>query len=787
MPKFQRQATHANESDILHLIDQRFEDLEETVSLAALVPQLHDRLFEVEQIVKRLQEEPPNRGPRWSVSDSKPPAPLAPPDDDDVEGQKALVPRLSLPKGEETPVPPEREEIPTGLSPRSMAAHSPVKRERRKTITQVSRDKMSDINERLLDTQTSEYYTFGESTWDLVIFIGTGALGPLGSLQTVLLALVNVLMQIVFVAIAYYNFTVPDIDSKAVLEADRWRRSSGHSFWTYSDEAKQSLAERVCNLDKSLEQSGIQVALFENIDKYLKSGREGLEGWFTGQILCVVALICWYLMVAKEVSHATALHRGVIAMPLGPTRLDARENPFTQQKHYRLRSVAARRKLFSLILLIYRLVAAGLLVFVGTFFLVYTVSVTELILNAVALGIILDIDDLLFDALATTPGRHLVHQLDPLPMPSLPRWRGADLKSASMSVLIPTLTLVVYLTMLGPFVGTLTEVSEAMCGGNKLFVWNVDKRQVVLMSPTAGNGWEEEEGSIKGLAVEEGKSIGYGLAENDTRWGLWVSDVSFLDDASVLTLAETIDANNPTCGDLADAEPMLSYLRYFLGNESVQGCADALSFCSSFTSMPDFGVDGGKGWGARMLCSATCGCNDPAGQHIAVQGCPYGVSRPCQQSQAFQAVRRNSACSEKSAASLREFLPWVEWVNTIRAYGESPADLALKDDALLIAEAMWDHGCDFPANLSARNISWGNCFNWNSTFEWDFKTIEAFCPLTCGCSASHTLTSCPQPFGYSCDEIDRRGCLTWNDQTFCPNFSPSFRGAVFRGKEDVSF
>lgn len=41
---------------------------------------------------------------------------------------------------------------------------------------------------------------------------------------------------------------------------------------------------------------------------------------------------------------------------------------------------------------------------VGTYFLVYTVSVTELILNAVALGIILDIDDLLFDAMATTSG-----------------------------------------------------------------------------------------------------------------------------------------------------------------------------------------------------------------------------------------------------------------------------------------------------------------------------------------------------------------------------------------------
>ena len=58
MPKFQRQATHANEPDILHLIDERFEELEETVALARLVPQLHDRLFEVERMLKQ-NEAPP--------------------------------------------------------------------------------------------------------------------------------------------------------------------------------------------------------------------------------------------------------------------------------------------------------------------------------------------------------------------------------------------------------------------------------------------------------------------------------------------------------------------------------------------------------------------------------------------------------------------------------------------------------------------------------------------------------------------------------------------------------
>ena len=118
-----------------------------------------------------------------------------------------------------------------------------------------------------------------------------------------------------------------------------------------------------------------EVALYENIEKYLKSGAPGLEGYFTGQVLCIVALVCWYLMVAKEVSHALALFRGILAAPIGPTRIDTRENPFTKATHYRLRSVAFQRKIFSALLFGYRLLAAVVLVIVGTFFLVYTVSV----------------------------------------------------------------------------------------------------------------------------------------------------------------------------------------------------------------------------------------------------------------------------------------------------------------------------------------------------------------------------------------------------------------------------
>ena len=129
-----------------------------------------------------------------------------------------------------------------------------------------------------------------------------------------------------------------------------------------------------------------------------------------------------------------------------------------------------------------------------------------------ALGIILDIDDLLFDALATTPGRHLVNQLDPLHMPPVPRIRGADAKSMFMSIAIPAITLLVYLTMLEPFVATLENVKGAMCGGNQNFVWALDKRRIIHLSPTFGGGWEEEEQGIKSRAIQEGEDVGFGVS-----------------------------------------------------------------------------------------------------------------------------------------------------------------------------------------------------------------------------------------------------------------------------------
>ena len=51
--------------------------------------------------------------------------------------------------------------------------------------------------------------------------------------------------------------------------------------------------------------------------------------------------------------------------------------------------------------------------------------------------------------------------------------------------------------------------------------------QVVLMAPTVGGGWADDEGSVKSKAVEEGEKIGHGIQQTlgsvllRSFWVLW--------------------------------------------------------------------------------------------------------------------------------------------------------------------------------------------------------------------------------------------------------------------------
>lgn len=45
------------------------------------------------------------------------------------------------------------------------------------------------------------------------------------------------------------------------------------------------------------------------------------------------------------------------------------------------------------------------------------------------------------------------------------------------------------------------------------------------------------------------------------RYAVWLRDTGVMSDFTIMNVEELLDANNPSCGDLGDTEPMLNYLR----------------------------------------------------------------------------------------------------------------------------------------------------------------------------------------------------------------------------------
>lgn len=141
-----------------------------------------------------------------------------------------------------------------------------------------------------------------------------------------------------------------------------------------------------------------------------------------------------------------------------------------------------------------------------------------------------------------------------------------------------------------------------------------------------------------------------------------------------------------------------------------------------------------------------------------VQGCPFNTGQ-CLSSSTYKAKLQEATCQEKSAEQLRGYAPWISWTSSLRRFGNAfnnSGELHGQSETLLLAEAMWDHGCDFHQVLDAQNISWGTCYQWSPLFDWGFKTLAFFCPMTCGCdstTSSEQDLRCPMPQGRSCEEV----------------------------------
>ena len=132
-----------------------------------------------------------------------------------------------------------------------------------------------------------------------------------------------------------------------------------------------------------------------------------------------------------------------------------------------------------------RLVIGAVLLWFGSLYLIHTIEINELILNAVALEFVLRIDDILFVCFVPTRVRALIKQGKPLSAPSVLKTRdGLDIRSVLSFLVCLCLVLVLYFTELVPQKHILEQAQHAMCGGDLDFVYAKDPMGAAWWAPT---------------------------------------------------------------------------------------------------------------------------------------------------------------------------------------------------------------------------------------------------------------------------------------------------------------
>ena len=206
-----------------------------------------------------------------------------------------------------------------------------------------------------------------------------------------LLFLTNLALQSVFCFVVYWILGASTGEAKKnayseriVQELVEWRRSIAHDANFYKRATLHSMAQRVCDGDAGLESSTSQQERYESLAAYIGGVDE--PRWNFGAWMATACLFVFLLSMVKELRGTLHLGVAVAALPAGRrTELSSAEDGDDDGGTISLLRISHARRGIALAALVLRAVRDAVLLWFGCRWLVNTVDLGELLLNAVAL------------------------------------------------------------------------------------------------------------------------------------------------------------------------------------------------------------------------------------------------------------------------------------------------------------------------------------------------------------------------------------------------------------------
>ena len=579
-------------------------------------------------------------------------------------------------------------------------------------------------NPDLLQTEKGpkEPVPLGESTWNALLVIGHAGAGWFDTIVASGVVVASPLMQLAFTIVLVTRDFLGEPLTAEIGPAQRWRMGAAHDH-KHVDLADTSLVSRVCSGDSSLIMSNKQADLIGQVNAYLGLEDSQLtpDGLSPGTVLCILCIFWWCLYLGRELRSILSSVEALWYVPHGPTELvdgtvlSCLSTP--------------RRCLFYTVRLSKAAISCMLLV-AGILWIASTTSVRRLMLHAVVLKNLLELDTIYYGAFMPMKFQVSIKKLKPLHFRNSV-WRS-QIECLLVVLLFAVAMILTWSQLVAPLSATMENLKREYCAGNQDFVVGInDHHGVAVVRPTV----PFSEDLLPGYVAREVHEYALASQSQQSQLLLLVNNIQDFERTRLETLA-TSTTQSLQCEDFdkwflwgqGDAIPD-RYAPYWwaaatgLGLPSNSTCADMAAHCLGPHSQL-----------LRMVCSVTCGCVEPLANPmymVQAQGC----LQQCRDEVQFW--RDETPCEDVATDSVAWQAFWDFYPSAMEAfYG---ANQAQRSQLQALAENMKEAGCselDFELEpfeiLSEVRFCDGH--------PQVFAPLSQLCPATC-CTGNSP--SCP--------------------------------------------
>lgn len=445
----------------------------------------------------------------------------------------------------------------------------------------------------------SATYAFEASMWDAALLVYVHQTNFTDMVILLIGCVTNLTLQVFLLLTVSMDMLDNSYEEEKIQEMLTWRVETGHHLAVFDDSRGLSRLDKLCNN---------KLWAFEQ-DEYNKL-YDYLYKPMPGFALSTLAIIMWILTIMKE-------YRRCVEQALAVYHLDSkdvvrgRELVTTEDDTMQIVGLSRMKKGLALVFLsLPRLGVMFSLAVIGSIYLAQTVSLQDIVLNAVGLAFVMDADELLADVMLTERLRSVVEKVEPMTCGKISRRDSKHLPYKDMLRYFITLGLIIaaVLIWLVPFQQHVESASLILCGGYQEFSYDggIDTAPDIVLHPkTYGNDiW----GSTCDPTMEElYLSLHYGATFNSSL-ALNISQPNYPAKRTQTVMNFALMQGN--CGTGEVMAPQNEQTKAGTASRQCQKPPDV--FTTVLASVPDVSIipGGSHGYGECPRFNLSAGCFD---------------------------------------------------------------------------------------------------------------------------------------------------------------------------------